>query len=457
MELSKSKKNIIYLGCCLLTSTVMLSAMGLNNTMFAILAQMNGLQYYSLMAVLSGFGTSIMCLVGSNLGQMYGRRIMSLIGASVALVCMIAMGMTNNLLVFILARALLSFGIGTFTALPYAICATIFTREEYTGKVGFLGSIMALTTFLGSTISGAMVDRGLIALSIIYPGICALAGALIVFVFLPKETPVPGKIDMKGVLCVSVMLAGFSYSFTFASSLGFGHWSVILGFVLTVVAAVSLYKVEEKEKQPLVPFRLFRNPKFTGLCVIGMLLSIYQLVMGIYVPVTGQEIMGVSATMTGFFSLPRTILSIVLPLVLAAWANKKTGNMRIGLIISGLCCTIPFVAFAFADSSTALWIPFVLLAITGIAEGYKGVCSSPLVVRQLQPQDIGIGIGLSNTCGSLGATFATPVLGAIYDAQVNTNMNGALTSVYWVTAAFGLLATLIAVFALKDRKEAETH
>lgn len=43
MELSKSRKNIIYLGCCLLTSTIMLSAMGLNNTMFAILAQMNGL------------------------------------------------------------------------------------------------------------------------------------------------------------------------------------------------------------------------------------------------------------------------------------------------------------------------------------------------------------------------------------------------------------------------------
>ena len=451
MELSKSRKNIIYLGCCLLTSTIMLSAMGLNNTMFAILAQMNGLQHYSLMAVLSGFGTSIMCLVGSNLGQMYGRRIMSLIGASVALVCMIAMGLTDSLMVFIIARALLSFGIGTFTALPYAICATIFTREEYTGKVGFLGSIMALTTFLGSTIAGAMVDRGMVALSIIYPGICALAGALIVFFFLPKETPVPGKIDIKGVLCVSVMLAGFSYSFTFASSLGFGHWSIILGFVLTVVAAFSLYKVEEKEAQPLVPFRLFRNPKFTGLCIIGMLVSIYQLVMGVYVPVTGQEIMGLSATMTGLFSLPRTILSIILPLVLAAWANKKAGNMRVGLIITGLCCTIPFVAFAFTGENTLVWIPFVLLGITGIAEGFKGVCSSPLVVRQLQPQDIGIGIGLANTCGSLGATFATPVLGAIYNAQVNTNLNDALSTVYWVTAGFGLLATLIAVFALKDK------
>jgi len=126
--------------------------------------------------------------------------------------------------------------------------------------------------------------------------------------------------------------------------------------------------------------------------------------------------------------------------------------MRIGLIITGLCCTIPFVGFAFTGENTPVWVPFVLLAITGVAEGFKGVCTTPLVVRQLEPQDIGIGIGLSNTCGSLGPTIATAVLGAVYNAQVERNMNGALTSVYWITAALGLIAALIALFALKEKQ-----
>ena len=438
MQLSNQRKNLIYFGCCLLTATVMLSSMGLNNTMFAILTQMNGLQYYSLMAVLSGFGTSIMCLIGTNLGMMYGNRIMSLIGAAIALICMIMMGLTKSLFVFIVARALLSFGIGTFTALPFVICAMIFDQEKYTARVGFLGSIMALTTLLGSVIAGLMVDRGMVALSIIYPGICAFTGALIVFFAMPKETPIPQKIDLSGMLLLSILLAAFSYAFTFASSLGFGHWSIVLGYIVTVAAAIALYQVEKKKEQPLIPFRLFRNLKFTGCCISVMLLSIYMLTMGIYVPITGQAIMHTTAAMTGMFSLGRTILAIVLPLILAAWANKAPGNMRIGMILASICATVPFVFFAF----------------TGVTEGYKGVCSTPLVVRQLEPQDIGIGIGLFNTCGSLSATFAMPILGAVYDKLAQTSVSHALGAAYWITAAVGLASVFICIFLLKEKKAA---
>lgn len=96
----------------------------------------------------------------------------------------------------------------------------------------------------------------------------------------------------------------------------------------------------------------------------------------------------------------------------------------------------------------------MLLAFTGITEGYKGVCSTPLVVRQLEPQDIGIGIGLFNTCGSLGATFAMPVLGAVYDKMSLIDISSALAADYWLTAAFGLTSVLICIFLLKEEKAA---
>lgn len=452
MELAKGKKNSIYVGCCLLMASIMLSAMGLNNTMFKILEHMGGLQHYALMAVLSGFGSSIMCLVGASLGQMYGRRLMSLLGTGVAMVCMIVMGLTGNLLIFILARALLSFGVGIYTPQAYAICAAIFSREQYTVRVGILGSILATTTFLGSLVAGALVDRGLIAASIIYPGIVGLAGALIIFLFLPKEECTPKKIDVTGIFFLSLLLAGVSYSFTFASGLGFGHWSILLGFLVTIASSIAFYKVENRIESPLIPFRLFRNPKITGVCFIGALAGVYNIVMGVYVPVTGQAIMGLSATVTGWFSMPRMALAIVLPLVLAAWANKKPGNMRVGIIITCICCTIPFVGFAFTNANTMIWVPFALLAFTGVTEGYRNVCLNPLLVRQLQPEDVSIGIGLSTTCNTLGPTMATAVLGAVYNARVETNMNGALISVYAITAGIGLIATLIAVFALKEKR-----
>ena len=107
MEISKSKRTWIIIGAVLMTATVQLSSAGLNNTMYAILSGMNGLQYYALLATLSSLGMAI-------IGDMIGRRAVILAGAVLSLASAIVMGLAQSLSVFIVARAVLSFGIGTF-------------------------------------------------------------------------------------------------------------------------------------------------------------------------------------------------------------------------------------------------------------------------------------------------------------------------------------------------------
>lgn len=446
--MTNAKRNIVYIGCCLLCTTIMLSAMGLNNTMFALLENMGGLQYYSLMAVLSGFGSSIMCLVGSSFGEMFGSRRVVLISTTAALACMVVMGLTGNLWVFIIARALLSFAIGTFTVLPYTICAKIYSQDKYTSRVGFLSAIMAIGSFLGSTIAGTMVDRDMVPLSIIYPGVIGVIGALLIFAFLPKESTSQPKLDGGGILCLSLFLAGISYSFTFISSKGIEDWTIITGLLITVVSAVLLYKVEKKDA-PLIPFRLFKNRNFAALCIISAMLSLYQVPMFVYVPVTGQSLMGLSAAMTGLFTLPRTILSIIVPIVFAVWANRSTQNMRRGQLYASIFVTIPFVVFGILGENMPIWLPFLLLGLTGFSEGLKGLSTNPLVLRVVEPADISIGIALLNTVGTAFTTVGTAILTAIYNIQADTNLPGALTSAYFATAAFGVIAIMAAQFMLK--------
>ena len=114
MEISKSKRTWIIIGAVLMTATVQLSSAGLNNTMYAILSGMNGLQYYALLATLSSLGMAIMCVIGGRIGDMIGRRAVILAGAVLSLASAIVMGLAQSLSVFIVARAVLSFGIGTF-------------------------------------------------------------------------------------------------------------------------------------------------------------------------------------------------------------------------------------------------------------------------------------------------------------------------------------------------------
>ena len=114
MEISKSKRTWIIIGAVLMTATVQLSSAGLNNTMYAILSGMNGLQYYALLATLSSLGMAIVCVIGGRIGDMIGRRAVILAGAVLSLASAIVMGLAQSLSVFIVARAVLSFGIGTF-------------------------------------------------------------------------------------------------------------------------------------------------------------------------------------------------------------------------------------------------------------------------------------------------------------------------------------------------------
>lgn len=292
--------------------------------------------------------------------------------------------------------------------------------------------------------------------SIIYPGVIGVAGALLIFAFLPKEETSRPQIDGSGILFLSLFLAGISYSFTFISSKGIGDWSVIAGLVITVVSAVVLYKVEKKKEAPLIPFRLFKNRNFTALCIIASILCPYQVSMFVYVPVTGQSLMGLPAAMTGFFTLPRTILSIVVPIAFAVWANKSAQNMRRGLLYSSILVTIPFVVFGVMGKHMPVWLPFLLLGLTGFTEGLKGLSSNPLILRVVEPKDISISIAMKNTVETAFTTISTAILTAVYNIQADTNLPGALTSAYFTTAAFGLIAVLAALFMLK-LKDQQTH
>ena len=153
MEISKSKRTWIIIGAVLMTATVQLSSAGLNNTMYAILSGMNGLQYYALLATLSSLGMAIMCVIGGRIGDMIGRRAVILAGAVLSLASAIVMGLAQSLSVFIVARAVLSFGIGTFPGNAFVVAADVSDAKQYPKVAALLTATLMVATFLGSGLS----------------------------------------------------------------------------------------------------------------------------------------------------------------------------------------------------------------------------------------------------------------------------------------------------------------
>lgn len=456
MEISKSKRTWIIIGAVLMTATVQLSSAGLNNTMYAILSGMNGLQYYALLATLSSLGMAIMCVIGGRIGDMIGRRAVILAGAVLSLASAIVMGLAQSLSVFTVARAVLSFGIGTFPGNAFVVAADVSDAKQYPKVAALLTATLMVATFLGSTIAGYLVDAGLIPAAIIYPGVVGLIGAVIAAAKMDKKPTtdgVRGKVDGIGMVLLAVFMLSLCLSLNQGANLGFGNPIIICGFVVAVVSLLALLKVEKKAEVPVIPLYLFKNKKYTGVIIAGAFITFYEVVMASYVPVSGQALMGLSASITGYFSLPRTIIAIALAAPAAAWVVKNQAkNSAIGLAAAGLLAAVAFLGMIFVGAGSPVALPFILIGITGFTEALKGASFRPLVISQLEPKDFGVGIGMMTATGTLLMTILLSIVGPVFTAVSAQNMGSALRFVYIVTVCCALIAVAITVFATKDSK-----
>ena len=313
-----------------------------------------------------------------------------------------------------------------------------------------------VATFLGSTIAGYLVDAGLIPAAIIYPGVVGLIGAVIAAAKMDKKPTtdgVRGKVDGIGMVLLAVFMLSLCLSLNQGANLGFGNPIIICGFVVAVVSLLALLKVEKKAEVPVIPLYLFKNKKYTGVIIAGAFITFYEVVMASYVPVSGQALMGLSASITGYFSLPRTIIAIALAAPAAAWVVKNQAkNSAIGLAAAGLLAAVAFLGMIFVGAGSPVALPFILIGITGFTEALKGASFRPLVISQLEQKDFGVGIGMMTATGTLLMTILLSIVGPVFTAVSAQNMGSALRFVYIVTVCCALIAVAITVFATKDSK-----
>ena len=91
---------------------------------------------------------------------------------------------------------------------------------------------------------------------------------------------------------------------------------------------------------------------------------------------------------------------------------------------------------------------YIALAITGIGEGFKNISSNPLAITTLEPQNIGIGIALMSSMGSIGAQVSAAIIGMVFNASLGRGMASACYSTYYTIIAFTTLA-LIFILSVK--------
>ena len=454
VPLPPRQKSMVQWGCVCLMLSIAMFGLSLATIQEPILAEMDGMSYFSLLSVLATLGLSIMTPIGGKLGDLFGRRNQVLVAGGICAACALGMGFLRSLWPFLILRLLLGAAQGAFTSAPYILLREINEPKDVPKSMGLMASALALGSFGGSIIAGVLTDLGWLTLAIIFPVIPLLAGIILIVGALPQQKQRQKvSLDWAGIAALTVALSSLLLALNFAPRVGWTSPAVLAGFALGAVALFLLWKAEQRAKEPVIPLRLFRNRTYTALLGVSFLSYFYNTAMNYYAPLAVLQVLGASTSITGTLQLPRTILTVLLPTFCGAWVSKRKQNNWMAMAAAIGLTAVAFLALSFTGRSTPLLLFYAMLALTGISESLRSVSVTPSAQQTLAPQDMGIGTSLLSFANSLSNLLASAALGIVYDLNVTDPrptaemVAGGVNSVFLLTAlaSFGGLALVLLV------------
>ena len=372
---------------------------------------------------------AVLVITCGRLGDLIGPRIMFAGGVALFTVASAACGLAPSAGWLIGFRAVQGLGAAMLMPQTLTIITNTFPAERRGAAFGVWGAVAGVAMIAGPTLGGLLVSafdwRWIFYVNVPF-GVLAL---ILTFVIIPDMRPGRRhRIDVPGVLLASAALLAICYGLVEGQKYDWGTITsfisipLVLGVgVLLLIAFLVLQKLTQ-DREPLVPFALFRDRNYavvnwvSGTLAIGM--------MGIFLPFTIylQSVLGFSALRAGLTMAPASLLSMVVAPVAGRLTDKIGGKyiLMLGLILFG--GGMGWVALEAKTTST--WYDFLpALIVAGIGMGCVFAPMVTVAMRNIDPRMAGAASGVLNTIRQVGLVIGTAAVGALLQNRLVTSMN----------------------------------
>lgn len=277
------------------------------------------------------------------------------------------------------------------------------------------------------------------------------------------------QLDAPGAILATGGLMSLVYALSKAPADGWTGHTPLIFFAVAIIALVLFVKNENRVEHPLVPMRVFRIRNLAGadLMMLAMASGLFSVFF--FTTLYMQEILGYTPVKTGVSFLiipvaiaitatnvPRAIQKIgykpilmVAPLVVSGglfWVSHIPvhgtywGNVAPGMILMGLGMGATFVSVTIAATS-------------GVPHHEAGLASGLLNTSQ----QVGGALGLAVLTG-IATSSSTRFLNNMHLMAPPTQLQQATAAVhgfhdgYLIASTFGIAASLIATFVIRQQK-----
>ncbi len=381
-------------------------------------------------------GMILMLSVAGKLSGRYGRRRLFLASVAVFAGASLCCGLTNNIYLLIVLRAIQAAGGAGFTPSATGIVADHFGpgRDK---AVGLFGSIFPIGAMTGPIFGGLFVTywtwRGIFLVNVPI----SLLLVVLCLGFVPRDPPRQSgevqRMDAAGMIMLGVGLLAGMIAITYLGEPGARLWSpLFLGpAVLGVAALAFFFRHIRRARDPFISPRLIHGRGFAAVNLINVLYG--GAVSGIIalVPLYATNRYHLDALRSGTLLTGEGVAVIVLSTV-ATFMLRRTGYRR-PLYLGGAIVAAGIFALAVSPpaASPYLWL-VAATCLVGIGTGWSSPASRNACL-QLAPELSAPLAALRSTGRQVGQITVISITSAILAAALDPGMVQA-----YVFAAFAL-------------------
>lgn len=456
LYLEPKDRNKVFYACLLFLFYLTSIQSGLTILQTPMLTKMNMIEQFSIVTIAGTIGTAIMTPIGGKIGDIIGRKNTILIFGTIALIANVLLSIMNSFNIYISLRFLIALALGAIVSVPYILVGQIYPREESPKRMGLLASSIALGSFSGAMIAGFLDDKGLTMIAILYPIAFLLIALFLIVSSLPNIIPkVKAKLDIIGMILLTIFLISLVLTLNYGTILGWTNTKILGGLALCIISLILFVTVENKMekggKNPLISLSLFKNIEYSILLIIGFSAYYYQTMMFNYGALGAINIMGTSAGLAGFLTFPRTIVTLILPVIVGAWVGKKLTNSWKAIAIATGVVAIALLPILKIDSKMSVIVMIASFTVTGIADSFRGVSITPAAQALLKPENLATGTALLNFINTLASVFAAAIGGSLMGYSGGNNELG-IKLVFLSAIIVALIGFLLTIFYIRPRQ-----
>ncbi|WP_317452087.1 MULTISPECIES: MFS transporter [unclassified Streptomyces] len=392
---------------------------------------------------------SSLLLLAGGLANRLGAKNVYLWGMAVFFVASLGCALAPDAGFLIAARLLQ--GVGAALFMPSSLSLLVFSfpeKRERTRMLGLWSAIVATSAGLGPTVGGLLVSAfGWQSIFILNLPI-GIVGMLLTKRCIVATEVRPTKLAVPGHLLWIVALAALSFALIEGPRLGWGAGEMLVAYAVLVAAALSLVVRERRAANLVMPWSLFKRPRFAGANLVGFLfnLALYgsMFMLSLYL----QHARGSSPFRAGLELLPMTIwfplANIVYSRISARFSNGAL--LTVFLLVAGIAS----LTMVTVSAETPYWVLAVAVGLANIGAGIISPGMTAALVDAAGAEHTNVAGSVLNANRQIGTLVGIAAMGVVLGTTSDWDRGPA-----WCFAVVGVayLAAAVGAWLLIARGE----